>query len=327
MHKTKILITGGCGYIGSHTVKKLIAMGEQVIVIDNLSTGSRDVLPKQAELVVGDFADPTILDRVFARNQINAVIHFAASISVPESIKYPEKYQLNNSEKSAKLWSYIVNKQVPHIIYSSTAAVYGEVSSESITEDCIPNPINPYGATKLEAECSLINSAKTSNSNYAILRYFNVAGADPAGHLGQNPEHSHHLISNCFRVVSDREGALEIFGTGYSTPDGTCVRDYIHIDDLANAHMAALAYLRGGNSSDLFNLGTGRGYSVMEIIQAVEEVTGQKIVTKLASARSGDSPRVIADSSKFQRISSWKPIHLDIHDAIIDSWAWYSKQS
>ncbi len=310
----KILVTGGAGYIGSHVTQQLLSADHDVVVYDNLSTG-HDGVVGNAELVVADLADRETL-AITLRGGFDAVMHFAANIVVPESVANPLKYYGNNTRNTLGLVEAVVDAGVPHFIFSSTAAVYGIPDTDQVTEDTPLAPINPYGWSKLMSERMLMDAAAASSLKYGILRYFNVAGADPEGRIGQaTPEATHLIKVACETALGVREG-MQIFGTDYATADGTCVRDYIHVVDLADAHVALLEHLAGGGESDIFNCGYGHGYSVRGVIDSVGRAHGQALPVSEAPRRAGDPPALVADSSRLKQQLGWAP-RLDELDTIV----------
>jgi UDP-glucose 4-epimerase len=302
-----ILVTGGAGYIGSQTVLELVDAGEAVVVLDNLSTGFRAAVSPRADLIVGDVGNLELLARIFANNRIDAIIHFAGSIVVPESIAKPLDYYDNNTCKTRSLISAAVEGRVPHFIFSSTAAVYGAGGLEPVREDSCVRPESPYGRSKLMSEWMLQDSAKVHALSYIILRYFNVAGADPQGRVGQATKGATHLIKIASEAALGKRKFVEVFGTDYPTPDGTCIRDYIHVKDLAVAHRLALTFLRQGGQSLIANCGYSRGYSVLEILDAVQRVNGRKLDIRLANRRLGDPVAIVADSNVARSKFGWTP--------------------
>lgn len=317
-----VLVTGGGGYIGSHMVWALLDAGEDVIVIDDLSTGSRVAVAPAAEFHKGDIADEALLRGVVARRDVSAVIHFAGSIVVPESISDPLKYYLNNTARSRTLIAGCVDAGIEHFIFSSTAAVYGMGDGGPVAEDAPLNPISPYGTSKLMTEWILRDTAASHGLRYVALRYFNVAGADLAGRAGQSTPSATHLIKVASQVALGQRPCLEIFGRDYDTPDGTCVRDYIHVSDLVGAHLDALRYLRDGGSSDVFNCGYGRGYSVLDVIAAVERACGYEIAVRDAPRRPGDPPSLIAEVDKIRTLLGWRPVHDELDRIAASALAW-----
>lgn len=317
-----ILVTGGAGYIGSHMVLELCDAGEQVVVIDNLSTGFRQAVPDEVPLIVGDIGDQSLVDDVIGTHKVNAIIHFAGSVVVPDSVVDPLGYYNNNTIKSRSLLESAVVNAVPHFIFSSTAAVYGVPNVNPVSEDTPLNPISPYGASKLMTEWMLRDVAKVHEVEYVTLRYFNVAGADPKGRVGQSTARATHLIKVASQVALGGRSHLDIYGRDYNTPDGTCIRDYIHVTDLARAHLQALAYLRAGGQSAVFNCGYGHGMSVLEVIDAVERAIGRKIEANDAKRRAGDPPTLVAGVERIHQILGWHPEHDDIDQIVTSALAW-----
>ncbi len=317
MNKKKILVTGGAGYIGSHVVKQLGARGEQIIILDNLSTGFRESI-LSGELIEGDTGDMNLVSRILQENNIEAVLHFAAHIVVPESVSDPMKYYRNNTCNTRNLLECCANENVEYFIFSSTAAVYGIPDETLISEGTPVRPINPYGNSKLMSEWMLKDLAAAHGLKYAIFRYFNVAGADPEGQIGQSTPEATHLIKVACEVITGKREKIEIFGADYPTPDGTCIRDYIHVDDLADAHLQALDYLTQGGDSTILNCGYGHGYSVREVLDAVQRVSGISLTIVESARRAGDPPALTADSSKIRKKLNWEPRHDDL-DFIVDT--------
>ena len=321
-----ILVTGGAGYIGSHTVLALLEAGYEVLVLDNLSTGHREAVLPPARLVVGDLADTTRLEELFQTKDITSIIHFAASIVVPESVADPLKYYTNNTAKTTGLIARALEAGVEHFIFSSTAAVYGIPDSVPVSEEAPLRPINPYGRSKLMSEWVLRDTTSAQPSfKHVILRYFNVAGADPKGRIGQSTPEATHLIKVACKTCLGQRESLSIFGTDYPTLDGTGIRDYIHVTDLARAHVQALEYLEQGGRSDVFNCGYGRGYSVQEIVQAVEQVSGSSLPTNRDERRAGDPAELVADPAKIKRVFGWQP-KLDAIETIVSSALQWERQ-
>ena len=302
-----VLVTGGAGYIGSQTVLELVDAGEAVVVLDNLSSGFRAAVSPRAELIVGDVGNLELVASIFANHRIDAIIHFAGSIVVSESVAKPLEYYENNTCKTRALISAAVEGRVPHFIFSSTAAVYGAGGLEPVREDSCVRPESPYGRSKLMSEWMLQDSAKVHALRYIILRYFNVAGADPQGRVGQATKGATHLIKIASEAALGKRKFVEVFGTDYPTPDGTCIRDYIHVKDLAIAHRLALTFLRQGGKSLTANCGYGRGYSVLEILDAVQRVNGRKLDIRLANRRLGDPVATVADSNVARSRFEWTP--------------------
>jgi len=316
-----ILVVGGAGYIGSHMVKRLLKDGHHVMVMDNLSKGYRDAVLCDTFFEV-DIADMAATEKVFEGHPIDAVFHFASFIEVGESVKFPEKYFQNNFEATRSLLEVMVKFHVKHFIFSSTAAVFGNPEYSPIDEKHPKRPINPYGESKLMVEKILEDFDQEHGLKSVSLRYFNAAGADPEGQLGERHQPETHLIPLVLQAASGRRDAISIFGDDYDTPDGTCVRDYIHIVDLADAHMKAIDYLNQGNASAAFNLGNGKGFSVKEIIEAARKVTGKTIPVKLEGRRAGDPPTLVADATLAKKILGWEPEFTDVRNIIQHAWNW-----
>ncbi|HUJ16776.1 MAG TPA: UDP-glucose 4-epimerase GalE [Nitrospirota bacterium] len=317
----KIFITGGAGYIGSHVVKMLGEQGHELLVFDNLSTGhERAVL--YGNLVKGDLADTLLLQHTMQAFRADAVIHFAASIEVEESVRRPMKYYRNNVVNTQNLVEAMQFAAVENLLYSSSAAVYGIPSSVPVDETAELKPINPYGATKEITERILHDLAAAEDFHYIALRYFNVAGADPAGRLGQAYAKPTHLITRALKCAKGEAAKLSIYGTDYPTPDGTCIRDYIHIDDIASAHVMALEYLMETGRSDVMNCGYGRGFSVREVLSMVRKVTGVDLPVEQTGRRAGDPPALIADSMRLKERTGWTPRHDDLEFIIRTAWEW-----
>lgn len=314
-----ILVTGGAGYIGSHTAHQLIENGHSVVVLDNLSTGFEKALPEKAAFVKGDVGDSKLVTQLLKDHQVEDIIHFAAHLLVPESVAQPMKYYRNNVVASQNLINCALEASIKNFIFSSTCAVYGMVATYPVDELTAMQPISPYGRSKCVTEWTLadINTAITSgylNSDfkYVALRYFNVAGARPDGKLGQMTENAIHLVKVCSETALGIRDQVTVFGTDYDTPDGTCIRDYIHVDDLAMAHLDALNYLRGGGQSDVFNCGYGHGYSVKQIIDVMKKVSGVDFKVVEGARRDGDPPAIAADNRKIKSALNWNPVHDDI---------------
>ncbi|MDN5865300.1 MAG: UDP-glucose 4-epimerase GalE [Gammaproteobacteria bacterium] len=321
----KLLVTGGAGYIGSHVTLQLVEAGHEVVVLDNLSTGRAHAVIG-AELVVGDLADGALLDALFARHDFDAVLHFAASIVVPESVADPLKYYVNNTANTLNLLQRVETHKTPHVVFSSTAAVYGMPDVEQVQETTPLAPINPYGASKAMDERILDDLASArADFHYVALRYFNVAGADPGARIGQETPAATHLIKvACQAALGERDG-MEIFGTDYPTPDGTCVRDYIHVHDLARAHVDALDYLAGGGANTILNCGYGRGASVREVLDAVRRASGVEFPVRETRRRPGDPPRLIAANACVRETLGWQPRLDDLDTIVAHAWAWEQK--
>lgn len=320
----KILVTGGAGYIGSHVVRLLTDAGQSVVVLDNLSTGFSDAV-LGAELVVGDTGDRDAVLRVLNEHGVDTVLHFAAHTIVPESVENPLKYYGNNTCSTRTLLECCSAAGVKHFIFSSTAAVYGIPDGPECTEDSPLSPINPYGTSKLMSEMMLRDLGKATDMRHTILRYFNVAGSDPQGRIGQSTEKATLLIKVAAEVAVGKREQLYVFGTDYPTADGTGVRDYIHVDDLADAHIKALDYLRDGGESITLNCGYGHGYSVREVIDAVNRVNGTPIKVKEEARRAGDPPALIARADRIRRVLGWEPRYDDIDFIVKTSLDWERK--
>jgi UDP-glucose 4-epimerase len=318
-----VLVTGGAGYIGSHAVLALRAGGYRVSVVDDLSTGFRAAVPDDVRLVVGDIADRGLVADVIRAEGIDAIMHFAGSIIVPESVSDPLKYYHNNSAKSRDLVATAVDCGVGHFVFSSTAAVYGEPDVIPIAEDAPTVPINPYGTSKLMTEWMLRDVARAHPLNYAVLRYFNVAGADPAGRTGQSTAGATHLIKVASEVAAGKRSGISVFGTDYPTRDGTAIRDYIHVSDLATAHVLALERLMAVPDQSLtLNCGYGRGFTVTEVLDAVEAVTGASVNRQLEGRRPGDPAALVADVAKIRSLLGWRPAHEDLAVIVGHALAW-----
>ncbi len=316
------LVTGGAGYIGSHMVLELLDAGQQVIVLDNLSTGFDWAVAKPAHLIVGDVGDEHLVRLILKRHAIDAIVHFAGSIVVPESVADPLGYYLNNTVKSRTLMAAAVAQGVKHFIFSSTAAVYGNPEQTPVSEDARLMPMSPYGTSKLMTELMLADAARAHDFRYVALRYFNVAGADPAGRSGQSTPRATHLIKVAAETALGKRAHMQVFGTDYPTPDGTCVRDYIHVTDLARAHIAALAHLRAGGRSEVFNCGYSTGYSVLQVVDAVRRASGKNIEARTSPRRPGDPASIVADSSKIREQLGWRPQHADLEGIVRQALAW-----
>lgn len=320
-----ILVTGGAGYIGSHMVLALSDRGEKVVVIDNLSTGFPWALPPNVALRGGDVGDAGFVKAVIEEFGVTEIAHFAAKIVVPESVANPMLYYGNNTAKSRVLIETAIQCGVKRFIFSSTAAVYGDVSGEPVDEELVPNPVSPYGRSKLMTEWMLEDASRAHDFKFIALRYFNVAGADPLGRSGQSTPNATHLIKVAVQTALGQRPAMDIFGTDYPTPDGTCLRDYIHVTDLASAHVDALAYLRRGGESMILNCGYGRGFSVLEVVEVVRKVTGINFRANLVPRRPGDPAAVIAKSDKIRSILGWKPRHDNLEEIVTQAHGWERK--
>jgi UDP-glucose 4-epimerase len=322
--KHSILVTGGAGYIGSHVVKQLGEQGERIVVLDNLSTGfAESVL--FGDFVEGDTGDSGLVSRLLRDYQVDSVIHFAAHTIVPESVADPLKYYGNNTCKTRNLLECCREAGVRHFIFSSTAAVYGIPSGSHASEDAPTAPINPYGTSKLMSEIMLRDLSLATDLRHVVLRYFNVAGSDPGGRIGQSTRNATLLIKVAAEVATGKREKLQIFGTDYPTPDGTGVRDYIHVSDLADAHVQALSYLRSGGTSVTLNCGYGHGYSVREVIDQVDRVNGTPITTEEHPRRAGDPPELVAAVDKIHRVLDWTPRYDDLELIVRTSLAWERK--
>jgi UDP-glucose 4-epimerase len=321
MSARTILVTGGAGYIGSHVVRQLGEAGEDVVVLDDLSTGFRQAV-LHGDLVVGNTGDEDCLERLFARYDIDAVMHFAAHTIVPESVADPLKYYRNNTAASRTLLEWSLKKGVRHLIFSSTAAVYGIPDGGVASEDSPTAPINAYGTSKLMTEWMLRDVAAVNPLSYVALRYFNVAGSDPECRIGQSTPKATLLTKVACEAAVGKRDELLIYGTDYDTPDGTGVRDYIHVEDLASAHLAALDYLRRGGESTVLNAGYGRGFSVREVIAMVEHVAGRTLSKREVERRAGDPPSLIAAVDKIHRTLDWTPRHDDLETICASALAW-----
>ncbi|MGF1475711.1 MAG: UDP-glucose 4-epimerase GalE [Geminicoccaceae bacterium] len=322
--ETSVLVTGGAGYIGSHVVRGLRDRGHRVTVVDNLYSGHRWAV-SDAELIVAELGDRRQMEAVFEARNFDAVMHFAAHIWVGESVTNPAKYYFNNVSNAARLFDLAAQYNVPNVVFSSTAAVYGEPEVQPIPEHAALAPINPYGASKMMAERILHDIAAATGLRYVALRYFNVAGAHASGEIGEATPNNSHLVKIACETAFGLRPKLAIHGTDYPTEDGTCVRDYVHIDDLASAHIDALGYLLAGNPSDVFNCGYGHGYSVREVLATARRVTGVDFTIEEGPKRPGDPPVLVADSKKIQRILGWQPSCDDLELILSSAWAWEKK--
>ena len=320
-----ILVTGGAGYIGSHAVVDLMNAGEDVVVIDNLSTGFDWAVQAPEALYVGDIADEVLVDRIIAERNVEAVIHFAGSIIVPESVTDPLKYYLNNTAHSRTLIERCIKGGVRHFIFSSTAAVYGMPERSPVCEGEPLAPMSPYGRSKLMTEWMLRDVADAHEMTYAALRYFNVAGADPEGRIGQSTANATHLIKVACQTALGQRPYIEVFGEDYPTADGTCVRDYIHVSDLAAAHTAALNHLRGGGENLIANCGYGHGFSVREVLHAVERSAGHDFEVRRAPRRAGDPASIVADPAKIKQTLGWVPAYDDLDTIVGHALTWERK--
>jgi UDP-glucose 4-epimerase len=324
MGQQGILVTGGAGYIGSHTVRQLGEAGERIVTLDNLSKGFRDHV-LYGEFVEGDTADKTLVSSVLAEHEVDTVNHFAAHTIVPESVADPLKYYRNNTCATRNLLECCVEAGVNHFVFSSTAAVYGIPDQEKCWEDTPTRPINPYGMSKLMTEHMLRDLGAASNLRYVILRYFNVAGSDPAGRIGQSTRGATLLIKVAAEHALGKRDALYVFGTDYPTSDGTGIRDYIHVEDLADAHLKALDYLRAGGTSQILNCGYGHGYSVREVLDTVERVHGEPLNVIETERRAGDPPALIAGAERVREVLGWQPRYDDLELIVKSSLDWERK--
>jgi len=325
MGKANILVVGGAGYIGSHMVKELIEAGFDVTTLDNLSTGHRQSVTGGA-FVQGDLSDEALLDRLFSEKPVDAVMHFAAFSLVGDSVENPIDYYRNNFAGTLSLVAAMVRHGIRRFIFSSTAAVYGEPETVPIPESHPCNPTNPYGAGKLAVERMLSDCDAAYGLKYMSLRYFNAAGADASARIGERHERETHLIPLVLRTALGRRGHIDIFGTDYQTPDGTCLRDYVHVTDLAAAHLLALSALLEGSGSDIFNLGNSTGHSVREVIELSRRITGRPIAAREASRRPGDPAVLVADSGKIRRELGWHPRYEDLENIIESAWRWHQHE-
>jgi UDP-glucose 4-epimerase len=324
--KVPVLVTGGAGYIGSHAVLALRDAGWTVAVIDNLSNGTREVVPQNVPFFEGDIADRALVDRILKEQRIGAIMHFAGSIVVPESVEKPLDYYRNNTLGTHSLLSAAVEAGVKHILFSSTAAVYGAPDHVPISEDELKQPINPYGASKLMTERMLEDASAAYPFNYGALRYFNVAGADPDGRTGQIGKGSTHLIKIAVEAAVGKRTHVAVYGSDYPTPDGTCVRDYIHVTDLAAAHVAALEWLIAHPDQNLvLNCGYGEGHSVLEVLSAVDRVNGKPVPRTMEDRREGDPPQLIASNARILETLDWRPAYRDLDRIVGDALAWEKK--
>jgi UDP-glucose 4-epimerase len=326
MNKVPVLVTGGAGYIGSHAVLALKDAGWPVAVVDDLSNGSREVVPEGVPFYEGNVADRELVDRIFREQQIQAIMHFAGSIVVPESVEHPLKYYANNTLASHALISAAVEAGVKHILFSSTAATYGVPERVPISEEDPKEPINPYGASKLMTERMLADASAAYPFNYGALRYFNVAGADPAGRTGQIGKGATHLIKVAAEAAVGKRDHIDVYGTDYPTADGTCVRDYIHVSDLAAAHVAALEWLVEHSGENLvMNCGYGKGLSVLEVLDAVDRHTNSPLKRVMADRRAGDPPELVAGNARLLATLAWRPQYADIDVIVRDALEWERK--
>jgi UDP-glucose 4-epimerase len=317
-----VLVTGGAGYIGSHMALELLDAGESVVILDNLSTGLAWTMPKGAAFVEGDVGDQGLVGRLLHAHRVNAIIHFAGSVVVPDSVADPLGYYLNNTVKSRALLDTAVKCGVPHFIFSSTAAVYGMTGDKPVAEDAPLAPMSPYGSSKRMTEIMLADTARAHDLSYVALRYFNVAGADPKGRSGQATPRATHLIKVACEAALGERDHMQVFGTDYPTPDGTCLRDYVHVTDLTRAHIAALRHLREGRQSDVFNCGYSRGFSVLEVIAAVKRAAGRDFEVRMSPRRPGDPAVVVAATERIRAVLGWVPEHDELDLIVHHALAW-----
>ncbi|KPF89478.1 UDP-glucose 4-epimerase [Rhodopseudomonas sp. AAP120] len=317
-----ILVTGGAGYIGSHMVLALQAAGERPLVIDDLSTGRREAIPDGVPLFQGSAGDAALLGEVMDRYPIGAIVHFAASIVVPDSVARPLDYYRNNTANARTLIDCAVQRGVPHFVFSSTAAVYGEPDRTPIAEDQPTQPINPYGRSKLMVEWMLGDVARAHPLSYAALRYFNVAGADPEGRTGQSTPNATHLIKIAVQAALGKRDGIDVFGTDYPTADGSCIRDYVHVSDLVAAHLDALRYLRAGGASITCNIGYASGYSVLDVIEVVKRVSGVDFPVRIKGRRAGDPAALVASNARARSALGWTPRYDDLETIVRHALAW-----
>jgi UDP-glucose 4-epimerase len=317
-----VLVTGGAGYIGSHMVLRLADAGEEVVVLDNLVTGFDWAIDHRARFVSGNAGDIALVSDLIATYRIEEIVHFAGSIVVPESVTDPLKYYSNNTAASRNLIEAAVKGGVRHMVFSSTAAVYGMTGLEPVSEDTQLNPMSPYGRSKLMTEWMLADVAAAHELTYGVLRYFNVAGADPKKRSGQSTPLATHLIKVACQTALGQRAKMDIFGTDYPTPDGTCVRDYIHVTDLVEAHALLLGHLRSGGESTTLNCGYGRGYSVREVVDTVRKVSGIDFNAEEGPRRAGDPPAIVAGADKVRNLLGWKPEHDDLDEIVQSAYDW-----
>ena len=321
-----ILVTGGAGYIGSHMVWELIDHGEKVVVLDNLVTGFDWAVAPDAKLIIGDIADRALVENIIKEHKIEAIIHFAGSVVVPESIKHPLKYYHNNTSNTRTLLETVVRCGIDKFIFSSTAAVYAAPNDlKPIREDALLAPMTPYGASKLMSEVMLRDTAKAHDMRYVMLRYFNVAGADPQARTGLSTRGATHLIKIACEAATGKRDGMDIYGFNYDTPDGTGIRDFIHVSDLASAHYSALEFLRNGGRKFTGNCGYSKGYSVLEVVNAVKRISGNDFTARMAPRREGDIPAIVADASRMMTRLNWQPKYADLDQIITHALAWEKK--
>jgi UDP-glucose 4-epimerase len=327
-NKPTILVTGGAGYIGSHAALELQRAGYEVIILDNLVYGHRDLVENvlKCQFIVGDMGDRELLDRIFSTHNIEAVMHFAAYCYVGESVTHPAKYYRNNVLNTMTLLEAMLAANVRKFVFSSTCATYGVPDTIPILETASQKPITPYGASKLMVEQIIQDFHQAYDLQFVIFRYFNAAGADPGGLLGEDHSPETHLIPLVLQTLLGMRESVSILGTDYPTPDGTCIRDYIHVTDLANAHILGLEHLLEGGNSEIFNLGNGSGFSVREVIQATQDVTGREVKAIESDRRPGDPPVLVGSSAKASKILGWSPNYADIRPIVTHAWQWHQKR-
>jgi len=326
MKKSTFLVIGGAGYIGSHLVKALVEQQHHVVIVDNLSAGSASAV-LGGELIIHDFDDREFLDTLFSNYQFDGVFHFASQIVVSESVKDPAKYYRANTAATLTLLEAMRDHKVGPLVFSSTAAVYGEPLYTPINEQHPTSPLNPYGRSKLMVEQMLADFDRAYGQKYIALRYFNAAGADPQARIGENHDPETHLIPLALQAISGKRPPLQLFGQDYDTPDGTCIRDYIHVDDLASAHILAINHLNNGGESGIYNLGSNHGYSVNQVIHAAAQVAGREVPLTYAPRRPGDPASLVADASLAKKVLGWQPEYTDLNQIIQHAWAWEQARS
>ena len=317
-----VLVTGGAGYIGSHTVDALVQAGESVVVIDDLSTGLSDFLPEGVPLLVGDAGDGDLVEGVIAQHRVESIIHLAGSVVVPDSMRDPLQYYRNNTMTTRSLLNAAVRTGVNRFIFSSTAAVYGTPDQMPVPEHAPTRPLSPYGSSKLMTEIMLHDVASAHGMDYIVLRYFNVAGADPLARMGLATNGATHLLKIAVEAATGQRAKIDVFGTDYPTPDGSCIRDFVHVSDLAQAHRAALSHLRRGGTSATLNCGYGRGYSVLETIEAVRRISGRNFAVQYAPRRPGDIMAMVADVRRIRATLDWTPRYDDLDTIASHALAW-----
>lgn len=320
-----VLVTGGAGYIGSHMVLALAEAGESIVVIDNLSTGFSAFLPEGVPLFIGDAGDENLVEGVIEQHNVESIVHFAGSVVVPDSMRDPLGYYRNNTFTTRNLLNAAVKRGINRFVFSSTAAVYGNPDQVPVPETAPTRPLSPYGFSKLMSEIMLHDVATAYGMKYAVLRYFNVAGADPQARIGLATAGATHLLKIAVEAATGQRAKVDVYGTDYPTPDGSCIRDFIHVSDLAQAHRAALAYLRGGGDSVTLNCGYGRGYSVLETIEAVRRISGRNFAVQYAPRRPGDIMTMVADTSRIRALLDWTPQFDDLDTIVTHALAWEEK--